>query len=293
MIPDYIREQVLNAKPPDGCCVPGGSVPAVAEGHFTFARAATVGINPHGSVENVPTPGYNIQSLFRKDGSACAGTKDEGCLTLDRDDLDEQFLNRVWEEKTRYFERNTHRYFTMLKTILNACGVTYGGKYGADRPDLACSLDLVQWPTDPLWSKLPRECSADAQSKLLSDGAAFFEKILRENENIELLLGNGKTVVEQFERTFKVRFDKRKVDDLGAHIYCGDLLGKRFIGWSAFLSRLGNETPGPFRLIAVEALATTTAPGANHKRLSLLVEARAPRRDTIQFLTLGCPKTGF
>ena len=37
MIPDYMREQVLNAKPPDGCCVPGGSVPAVAEGHFTFA----------------------------------------------------------------------------------------------------------------------------------------------------------------------------------------------------------------------------------------------------------------
>ena len=142
----------------------------------------------------------------------------------------------MWEEKTRYFERNTHRYFTMLKPILNACGVTYGGKYGADRPDLACSLDLVQWPTDPLWSKLPRECSADAQSKLLSDGAASFEKILQENENIELLLGNGKTVVEQFERTFKVRFDKRKVDDLGAHIYCGDLLGKRFIGWSAFLS---------------------------------------------------------
>ena len=130
----------------------------------------------------------------------------------------------MWEEKTRYFERNTHRYFTMLKPILNACGVTYGGKYGADRPDLACSLDLVQWPTDPLWSKL------------LSDGVAFFKKILQENENIELLLGNGKTVVEQFERTFKVRFDKRKVDDLGAHIYCGDLLGKRFIGWSAFLS---------------------------------------------------------
>ena len=51
-----------------------------------------------------------------------------------------------------------------------------------------------------------------------------------------MLLGNGKTVVEQLERTFKVRFDKWKVDDLGAHIYCGDLLGKRFIGWSAFLS---------------------------------------------------------
>ena len=138
MIPDYIREQVLNAKPPDGYCVPGGSVPAVAEGHFTFTRAATVGINPHGS--------WNRKDYLPKE-----------CLTLDRDDLDEQFLNRVWEEKTRYFERNTHRYFTMLKPILNVCGVTYGGKYGADRPDLACSLDLVQWPTDPLWSKLPRK----------------------------------------------------------------------------------------------------------------------------------------
>ena len=218
MIPDYIREQVLNAKPPDGCCVPEGLVPAVAEGHFTSARAATIGINPHGS--------WNRKGYLPKEW-----------LTLDRDDLDEQFLNRVWEEKTRYFERNPRRrYFTMLNRVLNACGVTYGGKYGADRPDLACSLDLVQWPTDPLWSKLPGECSADAQSKLLSDGAAFFEKILQENENIELLLGNGKTVVEQFERTFKVRFAKWKVDDLGAHIYCGDLLGKRFIGWSAFLS---------------------------------------------------------
>ena len=157
-------------------------------------------------------------------------------LTLDGDDLYEQFLNRVWEEKTRYFERNTHRYFTVLAPILNASGATYGGKYGTDRPDLACSLDLVQWPTDPLWSKLPTECSADAQSKLLSDGAAFFEEILQENEILELLLGNGKTVVELIERTFKVRFDKWKVDELGAHIYCGDLMGKRFIGWSAFLS---------------------------------------------------------
>ena len=155
MIPDYIREQVLNARPPDGCCVPEGSIPAVAEGHFTFARAATVGINPHGS--------WNRKDYLPKE-----------CLTLDRDDSDEQFLNRVWEEKTRYFERNTYRYFTMLKPVLNACGVTYGGNYGADRPDLACSLDLVQWPTDPLWSKLPRDaqpmlkanCSVTARRSL-------------------------------------------------------------------------------------------------------------------------------
>ena len=217
MIPDYIREHILHAQPPDGCCVPEGSIPDVAEGHFYSARVATVGINPHGI--------WKREDYLPRVRS-----------TLDEDDLDEQLLNRVWEEKTRYFERNTHRYFTALKPILNACGVTYGGKYGADQPDLACSLDLVQWATEPLWNKLPTQCSPDAQSKLLDDGAAFFKKLLQENENIELLLGNGKTVAEQLQRTFKVRFAKWKVDRLGAHLYCGDLLGRRFVGWSAFLS---------------------------------------------------------
>ena len=207
----------MHAQPPEGCCVPQGSIPDVAEGHFYTARVATVGINPHGV--------WKREHFLPRDRSI-----------LDEDELNEQLLNRVWEEKTRYFERHRHRYFTVLEPILNQCGVTYGGQYGSSRPDLACSLDLVQWATDPLWSKLPTECSPDAQSKLLDDGAAFFKKLLQDNENIELLLGNGKTVVEQLEQTFKVRFDKWKVDDLGAHLYCGDLLGRRFVGWSAFLS---------------------------------------------------------
>ena len=42
--------------------------------------------------------------------------------------------------------------------------------------------------------------------------------------------------MDQFQRTFGVRFDNWKVDDLGARIYRGDLPGRRFIGWSAFLS---------------------------------------------------------
>ena len=156
MIPDYIREQVLNAKPPDGCCVPGGSVPAVAEGHFTFARAATVGINPHGS--------WNRKDYLPKE-----------CLTLDRDDLDEQFLNRVWEEKTRYFERNTHRYFTMLKPILNVCGVTYGGNNALIDPT---------WPVLWTWSNGPRilcgaSCQGNAQPMLKASCSVTARRSLR------------------------------------------------------------------------------------------------------------------
>ena len=217
MIPDYIREHILHPLPPSGCYVPDGSLPAVAEGRFYRARVATVGISPHGA--------WMRGDYFPEEPQ-----------TLDAADLDEGFLNRVWEEKTLYFERKKYRYFTSLEPILNACGATYGGMYEAVQPNLACSLDLVQWPTDPLWSMLPKERSAYAQSKLLDDGAAFFKRLLQEHENIELLLGNGKTVVERLERTFRVRFRKWQAVDLGTYIYCGDLLGRRFIGWSAFLS---------------------------------------------------------
>ncbi len=216
-IPDYIREHVLHSLPPEGCCVPQGAIPDVAEGHFYSALVATVGINPHGV--------WKREDFLPRHHS-----------TLDENASNELLLSRVWEEKTRYFERNRHRYFTALEPILNQCGVTYGGRYGSNRPELACSLDIVQWATVPVWNKLPAECSPDAQRKLLADGATFFQKLLEENENIELLLGNGRTVTEQIERTFKVRFEKWKVDELGTHLYCGDLLGRQYVGWSAFLS---------------------------------------------------------
>ena len=217
MIPDYIRKHILHARPPEGCCVPEGSIPDVAEGHFYTARVATVGINPHGV--------WKREHFLPKDHS-----------TMEKVDLDEMLLIRVWEEKTRYFERHRYRYFTALEPILNQCGVTYGGQYGSRRPELACSLDLVQWATNPLWNELPTKCSPHAQRKLLDDGAVFFRKLLAECENIELLLGNGRTVCEQLERTFGVRFDKWKVDELGVSLYSGCLLGRRFVGWSTFLS---------------------------------------------------------
>ncbi|MDE2838650.1 MAG: hypothetical protein OXL97_14275 [Chloroflexota bacterium] len=85
------------------------------------------------------------------------------------------------EDKRGYFEKRTYGYFTHLEKILNACGATYGGLCAQGQPnlDLAASLDVVQWTTDPLWSKLPRRCSPDAQKILLDDGVPFFRETLR------------------------------------------------------------------------------------------------------------------
>ena len=198
--PAYIR----GAAPPDGCCVPPGALPQVVEGHVSVAGVATVGINPHGVWHRGNYPSMN-------EGGA----------------------EQVWEDKRRYFEDHRYRYFTALEAILNACGASYGGRYVSCQPHVACSLDVVQWPTDPLWGKLDRRI----QDRLIEDGRPFLEKVLRESPNIKLLLGNGRTVVDRLEGIFGTLFERR-VDDgsLGTTVFSGELLGRRFIGWSQFLS---------------------------------------------------------
>ena len=208
-IPNYVAQRLVDS-PPDGCCVVPCTVPQIGEGPVEFARVVTVGINPHG-----PRSRKNYSPL-----GSC--------------DLDMAGIQRAYDDKRWYFEKRTYIYFTHLEKILNACDATYGGLYARDKRHdyLAASLDVVQWCTDPLWNGLP----AEARERLLHDGKSFFKNTLRRNPNIDLLLGNGRTVVKQLERSFGTRFHKWTEDGLGTHLYCGELLGRRFIGWSTFLS---------------------------------------------------------
>lgn len=152
--------------------------------------------------------------------------------------MDDAGVAAAYEDKRRYFEKQTYGYFTHLEKILNACGATYGGLYAEAEShlDLAASLDVVQWPTDPLWSKLLGRCFPGAQKRLLDDGVPFFREALRRNTRIGCLLGNGRSVVEQLERAFEVKFRRWREAELGTYLYCGELLGRQFIGWSTFLS---------------------------------------------------------
>ena len=213
-VPAYIAQRLVDS-PPDGCCVVPCTIPQIGEGPVEFARIVTVGINPHGP-------------------RSCKDYSPRGDCELDM-----RGVQRAYDDKRLYFVRRKYGYFTHLEHILNACNATYGGRYAGDREyerilemHLAASLDLVQWCTDPLWSKLPR----DVRERLLGDGKSFFKNTLRHNPNIELLLGNGRSVVEQVERSFGTRFRRWTEEGLGTDLYCGEVLGRQFIGWSAFLS---------------------------------------------------------
>ena len=107
-----------------------------------------------------------------------------------------------------------------------------------DFPAWQVSLDLAQWFTEPEWRGLTQQ----TQQTLLDDGVPFFEKILREHPNIELLLANGMTVVS----AFKQRLSAQIVElapltvpgyDQPMRVFCGKALDRRLIGWNGSLSQ--------------------------------------------------------
>ena len=197
-IPGYIRDRLLRPIPPD-CCVALNTWPVIANGDPGLARIATVGLNPGGGAP------YNDATV-----------------------------EEVWEGQKRYFQRDDvyRRYFSPLEGVLNACGASYGGKYdpGDSAAIPACNLDLVCWATDPPWSSVPYE----ARRKLLDADHEFFTTLLTESPNIELLLGNGRTVCERMVEKFEVK--QVPAPDIATELYCGKVEGRLFIGWSAFLN---------------------------------------------------------
>ena len=60
--------------------------------------------------------------------------------------------------------------------------------------------------------------------------------------SIRLLLGNGRTVVREFEQAFSVQL-KSCGQTEGFRLFTGEVLGVRFIGWNSFLSRRGVTIP--------------------------------------------------
>ena len=206
--PDYIRDYLLGATPPENCCVPEGALPALVVGDLSQAIVATIGINPHGGMR---------RNNYRP--------------------LNEEDAKKAWKDKQQYFQKRRYSYFGRLERVLKKCGVSYGGKYdpeGRYSNRLACSLDLVQWHTNPLWSRVPQE----AQAKLLKDGRPFVELVLERNPSIRLLLGNGHTVVRNVEQAFSTPL-KSCGQIEGFRLFTGEVQGVRFIGWSSFLSRRG------------------------------------------------------
>ena len=184
-MPAYIAERIRRPRP-EGCGVVVGSTPVVAFGDFRRARVATLGLNPSKS-EFLNTYGQELIGADRR----LATLASLGVDLLDH--ASDTVVAEVVADCIGYFQRNPYRrWFDQLQRILDPLGVSY---YNGS----AAHLDLVQWATDPVW----RHLSPPTRARLLRDDAAFLRQQL-ENEQIAVLLLNGRSVIAHLQHAFGI-----------------------------------------------------------------------------------------
>ena len=220
-IPDYIERRIRQPIP-SGLCVVPGSTPVVAFGNPLTAKVATLSLNP------------SHREFQDKDGCELIGRErrlatHKSLGVCDLASAPSAVIGQVLHGCQKYFHRKQYWWFNQLERILNACGASYFD-------GSACHLDLVQWATKPTWTEVP----STAQSCLLDSDLPFLKEQFR-NENIELLLVNGRRATKEFESAFCTKLRELcPVEACGktTQLYDGFILDRvRVIAWSAFVQR--------------------------------------------------------
>jgi hypothetical protein len=188
-------------------------------GNASDAVVATLGLNP------------SRQEFLDRNGRELTGTsrRFETVASLGVTDLataSDDVLHRVANACSVYFSVNPYRgWFDQLEPVLRSVGASY---YEGS----ACHLDLVQWATDPVWSKIPN-CAV--RDRLVANDAPFLREQLTTG-SYKLLLINGSGVLRKFESVMGISL--RSVasvsgSSLQSRISVGRLpFGTRVIAWS-------------------------------------------------------------
>jgi|LauGreDrversion4_2_1035121.scaffolds.fasta_scaffold38581_4 hypothetical protein len=182
--PQQLIDRVSMPMPKDLSIV-AGSTPVVSFGNPATSKVATLGINPSSSEFSY---GKDQPLLSNKEKRLVdlevLRISDSRPLTLEESE-------KVIDGCNSYFDSELHyEWFLKLEEIvLKPAGFTY---YGRDAS--ACHLDLVQWATDPVWSRIK---SPAVRKKLLTDDKEFLRFQLS-NYKFDYVYLNGGTVVEQF-----------------------------------------------------------------------------------------------
>ena len=217
-IPEYIERRIRQSVPTDSSVVIG-STPVVAFGQARRAHIATLGLNPSKS-EFLDQQGGELRGRFRRLATHTSlGTSD---LT----NAPANVISQVLSDCDTYFGRNPYRrWFDQLEPILAQCSASY-------YDGTACHLDLVQWATDPTWNRLSNEI----QRGLIASDVRFLMEQL-DRENIQLLLLNGRGVIDQLRDNTDAELVEVSVVSGLARFTCRLFVGTVFrrikiVGWS-------------------------------------------------------------
>jgi hypothetical protein len=227
---ELLIERIMRPVPRDAHIVPV-SFPITSFGDPSSARVATLSINP--SV-------IEYTKLFRGHAILPVGAKrliDRETLNLGQLEIPSLEQSRaILDGNHAYFRNNPYfQWFKWLQDwVLSPIGASF-------HDGSAVHLDLVQWATDPVWSKIPDK---DVRSKLIADDLPFLKQLL-ELTNFDALYLNGRTVYETIKKTslFDVQTEEKVlIGGRPVTFWTGYAANTPFLCWSKFISDYGTTT---------------------------------------------------
>ena len=229
-VPDFIVNRIC--RPTLSKYVVPGSTPIPFFGNFLNSHVYTIGINPSHK-EFLTSTGSLLKASEKR-------LQDLESLEIRSEEwppvLDEGHALKVYEGCMQYFRKNPYHWFNSLE---NAVNLPLRASYFKGN---ACHLDLVQWATNPIWSKILKEDTSDASYLLESDLPFLLNQISwlkKNNPNLKSFVLSGKTVIDALQNVFALEFKgTTQADDKESQysLYIGDLEGTPVYGTSMNIS---------------------------------------------------------
>lgn len=167
--------------------------PIVSFGNISKSKIATLGINPSNR-EFVDLDGNELNNDNRRFHTLSS-------LGISNwSEVNQNHLQLILESCNEYFSRNPYDgWFKKLDYLMSDTSASY---YFPSYD--ACHLDLIPFATHEKWSSLTQV----QQNALLSFFGDTLGRLIADS-SIEILLLNGQTVVNNFEKISNVQFNKK------------------------------------------------------------------------------------
>jgi hypothetical protein len=198
-----------------------GTTPVIAFGDPRRAEVATLGINPSwreflGDDRLLAGPRRRLATL-------------ESLSAENPELLTDAQIQTTLKECAAYFARRPYRrWFDPLDQVLQG-GVGFSYYNGT-----ACHLDLVQWATKPVWSKLPKPI----RQALLEESLPHLRSQLKFG-SVRLVVLNGGQILDEVRRTglakLELAGELEVRPSVPCRLYSGEARNVRFVGWSTNL----------------------------------------------------------
>lgn len=204
-----------NSSLPESSVIPWGS-PVPSFGNLLSSRIATIGLNPSNR-EFVDVDGKELDGINRRFHTLKSLGINEWS------EATENHLQLISKSCKEYFIRNPYNWFKKLDYLISGTAMSY---YFPSTD--ACHLDLVPYATESKWANL-----SSIQRVNLLDQTGDTLGILLKNSNIKLLILNGQTVVDNFQKISNIQFEKSLIPEwrlsrknsngISGYSYSGDI----------------------------------------------------------------------